>query len=153
MRFFILISAAVLWSAAAIAQLSELVIEDGEQRHVFQVELADEPEEISRGLMERTDLPRDHGMIFDFGEPREANMWMRNTPLPLDMLFIAADGRIMAIAKNTRPYSERIINPGIPVKSVLELNAGVSDELGISPGDTVRHSVFDNVEAAVSAND
>ncbi|MEO0981754.1 MAG: DUF192 domain-containing protein [Pseudomonadota bacterium] len=141
-----LVIAVTVSAASAAAQLSELKIESGDAVHLFQVELADDPEEISRGLMDRLELPADHGMIFDFGAPREATMWMKNTPLPLDMLFIAPDGTVLAIAKNTVPFSERIVNPGVPVKSVLELNAGTSDALGIAPGDKVIHTVFSNTE-------
>jgi len=137
---------AFLASAQVVTQ--PLVIETDEGSHSFVVEMADEPEEISRGLMDRTEMAPDAGMIFDFGVPREASMWMKNTILPLDMLFLQPDGHIVAIARNTVPGSLAQINPGVPVKGVLELNAGRSAELGIEPGDTVRHEMFGNMTDA-----
>lgn len=147
-RLFIsFIAIVILTASTAFAQgeMAPLVIETDEGDHAFMVELADEPSEISRGLMERTEMAPDAGMIFDFGQPREANMWMKNTLLPLDMLFLESDGNIIAIARNTVPGSLRQINPGVPVKGVLELNAGRTEELGIEPGDTVRHAMFGNM--------
>lgn len=108
------------------------------------VELANDPEEIRIGLMNRSDLADNEGMLFDFGVPREANMWMKNTVIPLDMLFMDAEGTILAIARDTEPQSTRIINPGFRVKGVLELNAGASERLGIEPGDTMVHPIFGN---------
>ncbi|WP_300378739.1 DUF192 domain-containing protein [Henriciella sp.] len=108
----------------------------------FSIEIADEPEEISFGLMERESLPENAGMLFDFGNPREPAMWMKNTLIPLDMIFIASDGTIQMIARNTVPGSLRTISPGMPVKGVLEINGGRAAELGIKPGDTVNHAIF-----------
>ena len=119
-----------------------LTITSGESVHSFAIELADEPEEIRFGLMERTELAADAGMLFDFGVTRETNMWMRNTLISLDMLFLAPDGTIVAIARNTVPMSERQINPGVPVKGVLEIAGGRAAELGIVPGDTLQHPLF-----------
>ena len=115
------------------------------------VELADETEEIRIGLMNRDSMPEDHGMLFDFGQPREASMWMKNTLIPLDMLFMDTDGTVLAIARNAEPKSTRIINPGFRVKGVLELNGGASERLGIVPGDTVIHPMFGNVPDATTA--
>ncbi len=125
--------------------MSPLVIEGEGQTFEFQVELADEPEEIRRGLMDRAEMDEDVGMIFDFGTPREANMWMKNTLIPLDMLFFVEDGTIVAIARNAVPGSLRNINPGMPVKGVLELNGGRAEALGIEPGDMLRHDVLENL--------
>lgn len=130
--------------ASAQVETSPLSIVTDETTHEFVVELADDAEEIRIGLMNRESMAPNAGMIFDFGEPREAGMWMKNTLIPLDMLFMTADGEIIAIARNTVPGSLRNITPGVPVKSVLELNGGRSAELGIEPGDTVRHPVFGN---------
>lgn len=150
-RFFLSLCASlILLVPAAFAQLETgpLIIESESGSHAFTVELADEPDEISRGLMERTEMAPDAGMVFDFGVPREANMWMKNTILPLDMLFFTEDGNIIAIARDTVPGSLRQINPGVPVKGVLELNAGRTAELGIEPGDTVRHALLGNMDDA-----
>lgn len=150
-RTFISLTASVFFVAfLASAQVATqpLVIETDDGSHSFIVEMVDEPEEIRRGLMDRTEMGPDAGMIFDFGTPREASMWMKNTILPLDMLFLQPDGHIVAIARNTVPGSLAQINPGVPVKGVLELNAGRSAELGIEPGDTVRHEMFGNMADA-----
>ncbi|RIJ15485.1 DUF192 domain-containing protein [Henriciella mobilis] len=131
--------------AAAMAQGLEtgtLTIETEAGEQVFEIEIADEPEEISYGLMNRESLAENAGMLFDFGNPREPAMWMKNTLIPLDMLFISSDGTIQMIARNTVPGSLRTISPGMPVKGVLEINGGRAAALGIEPGDTVNHAIF-----------
>ncbi|WP_018147147.1 DUF192 domain-containing protein [Henriciella marina] len=125
-------------------ETSSLSIESSNGMHGFDIEIADEPDEISYGLMNREQLGDDAGMLFDFGNRREPAMYMRNTLIPLDMLFISEAGSIIMIARNTVPGSLRTISPGIPVKGVLEINAGRAAELGIQPGDTVRHPIFGN---------
>ena len=111
-------------------------------RHVFRVELAATPAAQQQGLMYRTDLPRDGGMLFrpypaEGGEPREASFWMKNTPTPLDIIFIRPDGTIARIAENTVPFSEEMVRSGEPVSAVLEVLGGRTDELGIAEGDRV----------------
>ena len=96
-------------------------------------------------MMNRESMASNAGMLFDFGQPRQASMWMKDTLIPLDMLFIAPDGKVLAIARNAVPGSLRTIGPGVPVKAVLELNGGRSEALGIEPGDTVRHEVLGNL--------
>jgi uncharacterized membrane protein (UPF0127 family) len=81
-------------------------------------------------------------MLFDFGGSEPVAMWMQNTYIPLDMLFIRADGTVARIAENTAPLSTRTIPSGEPVLSVLEINGGVSRQLGIKPGDKVEHALF-----------
>lgn len=137
----------VLFLPAAFAQLETgpLTIMSGETEHSFTVELANDPEEVQTGLMNREELAENAGMLFDFGQPREANMWMKNTLIPLDMLFIDTDGDVLAIARDAVPGSLRRINPGFPVKAVLELAGGRAEELGIEPGDTVHHEIFGNL--------
>lgn len=124
------------------AGAATLVIETASGEHAFDVELADTDAKRQRGLMFREELAADTGMLFDFAPPRRVSMWMRNTPLPLDMLFIAADGRIAHIAANTVPYSEAIITSPMPVAAVFEVNAGTAARLGIAVGDVVRHPLF-----------
>lgn len=137
------LSLLALMAGHAFAQETEIVVvQSGDTAHEFVVELADEPDEITTGFMFRETLEPDAGMLFDFGTPREANMWMRNVTLSLDMLFIGEDGVVVAIARNAVPGSERRINPGVPVKGVLELNGGRAAELGIEPGATVDHPIF-----------
>jgi len=108
----------------------------------FNVEVARTAAEQERGLMFRTNLPVDGGMLFapypaEGAGPREASFWMKNTPSPLDILFIRPDGTIAAIAENAVPYSEQPMKSGEPVSAVLEINGGKSAELGIAVGDKV----------------
>jgi uncharacterized membrane protein (UPF0127 family) len=112
------------------------------QRHRFTVELALDGAQQAQGLMFRRDLAPDAGMLFLYGRPREVSMWMKNTLIPLDMLFIADDGRIVEIAERTVPGSLQTIPSGRPVAAVLELNGGTAARLGITPGDRVRHAAF-----------
>jgi hypothetical protein len=128
--------------ASPATALESLAIVSGGKRHVFQVEVMRTPEQRARGLMHRRYLPADRGMLFDFGRTEPVAMWMENTYIPLDMLFIRADGTIARIAENTEPLSQRTIPSGEPVLSVLEINGGVSRTLGLKPGDRVEHALF-----------
>jgi uncharacterized membrane protein (UPF0127 family) len=110
----------------------------------FTVELALTPENRATGLMDRQRMAADHGMLFRFDQTRDVLMWVKNTPLSLDMLFIAENGRIARIAENTVPFSETIIPSGSPVRYVLELNAGTAAKTGVAVGDRVRHRVIGN---------
>lgn len=104
----------------------------------FRVEVARTSIEQQKGLMFRTSLPKDGGMIFPFDTPRPASFWMKNTPLPLDLLFIRTDGTIARIAANAVPFSEEMVTSGgETVGSVLELEGGKADALGIAEGDRV----------------
>lgn len=111
-------------------------------RHVFTVEVAATPSQRARGLMWRQSLAADAGMLFDFETPQPVTMWMKNTFIPLDMLFIAADGRIVNIARNTTPRSLAMISSLGPVRAVLELAAGAAERLGLRAGDRVEHALF-----------
>ena len=93
--------------------------------------------EQAKGLMFRTELADNAGMIFPFPEPKVASFWMKNTVIPLDIIFIRANGTIESIAENTIPYSTTPVEAGEPVVSVLELRGGLTSELGISAGDKV----------------
>lgn len=104
----------------------------------FTVEVADEPAERTAGLMFRQSMPDDRGMLFVFEETRQLGFWMKNTPMPLDLLFIGPDGRVKEIVPG-EPYSEAAISPGEPVRYVLELKAGTAARLGISDGVLVKH--------------
>ncbi len=128
--------------AQAPAKLAVSIRTAGGATRQFNVEVARTPAEQERGLMFRTNLPADGGMIFtpypaDGGPPREASFWMKNTPSPLDILFIRPDGTIATIAENTIPFSETPVKSGEPVSAVLEINGGKAGELGIAPGDKV----------------
>lgn len=123
-------------------ETSELFIESGGQRHRFSVEMADTDERRTLGLMYRTSLPADAGMLFDFKVDQPVAMWMRNTRIPLDMLFIRRDGRVANVAQRTVPFSEATISSAGPVRAVLEINGGTAERLGIKPGDRVIHPMF-----------
>jgi len=122
---------------------SALTIEASGRSFAFEVEVAETPAERARGLMFREGLSDDHGMLFDFGHPQEVAMWMRNTFISLDILFISSDGRIVRIARDAQPLSDRVMESGEPVRAVLELRGGLTAERGIEPGDRIIHSLFD----------
>ena len=122
---------------------SELTIHGQDGRvHRFQVEVADTDERRAWGLMHRDAMPPDHGMIFDFKRDQPVAMWMRNTRIPLDMLFIDREGRVVKIHARAVPFDETSIHSDVPVRGVLELNGGTAARLGLKPGDVVRHPVF-----------
>jgi len=129
-------------SKAAEDTLDRVTVQTAEGFHVFRVELADEPHERSRGLMFRKSLPEDGGMLFDNGEVKMMAMWMKNTFIPLDMIFISNEGRIVTIVENTAPFSTDTISSGHPVRAVLEVKGGTAERLGIRPGDRVEHPIF-----------
>lgn len=111
-------------------------------RHAFNVEVMRDDAGRARGLMYRRSMAPDHGMLFDFERPLPVNMWMKNTYIPLDMVFIRSDGSIARIAPDTEPLSTRIVSSGEPVLAVLELNAGTAAKLGMRAGDRVEHPMF-----------
>lgn len=125
-------------SAATTAPLTPLTIESGGRTHRFEVEVARTPEEQAQGLMFRASLAPDRGMIFPFDPPRPASFWMKNTLIPLDMIFIRADGTIARIAAMTVPHSLAPVDSGESVAAVLELAGGRAAALGIREGDRVR---------------
>ena len=123
-------------SPAGLEQVP-LTITSGGREHRFTVEIAKTPEEQAMGLMYRNALAPDRGMIFPFDPPRPASFWMRNTLIPLDMIFVRADGSIANIAANTVPMSEEPVTSDGPVAAVFEIAGGRATELGIKPGDKV----------------
>ncbi|HTK79127.1 MAG TPA: DUF192 domain-containing protein [Rhizomicrobium sp.] len=110
----------------------------------FVVEVAADEDSRMRGLMFRTKLAPDAGMLFDFPDVRFRSFWMKNTILPLDILFLRADGTISSIAANAKPYSEKDISSQEPVRAVLEINGGRAAALGILPGGRVHAAIFKN---------
>ena len=125
---------------AASIQPLEIVTKSGV--HVFSVEMATTEEEKQNGLMYRKELPDGKGMLFDFSPEQQISMWMKNTYVSLDMIFIRADGRILRIAENTEPMSTKIISSGGLARGVLEVIAGTAQKYGIQPGDRVAHPLF-----------
>jgi uncharacterized membrane protein (UPF0127 family) len=129
---------------ATVSKIEPLTIATEGDAWMFTVEIADTDELRQRGLMFRQRLADDRGMLFDFGEPRQVAMWMKNTLIPLDMLFIRKDGTIAYIAENTTPGSLEAVGVNEPVLAVLELAGGVTRKHGIRAGDTVYHRLFKN---------
>ncbi|MCK1742400.1 DUF192 domain-containing protein [Bradyrhizobium sp. 139] len=127
-------------AGAASFQPLEIVTRSGVQ--VFSVEMATTEEEKQSGLMYRKELADGKGMLFDFKPEQEVSMWMKNTYVSLDMIFIRADGRILRIAENTEPRSTKIISSQGPARAVLEVVAGTAQKYGIRPGDRVGHPLF-----------
>ena len=123
--------------------LERLIIETAAGEHVVMVEVARTDQERGIGLMHRTALAPDRGMLFDFGATRPVTMWMKNTLIPLDMFFAESDGRIVTIAERTTPLSEKRIRSGQPVRFVLEMIGGSAQRLGIVPGDRLRHALIE----------
>jgi uncharacterized membrane protein (UPF0127 family) len=145
----VILAAFLLWGAASGSGLANtlptdrdpIVIETRSGPVEFTVELALTPEDRSTGLMNRQSMPATHGMLFRFERTRQVLMWMKNTPLSLDMVFINEHGKVAGIAADTTPFSEAIIPSPGPVRYVLELNAGTAARTGIRAGDKVRHRV------------
>jgi uncharacterized protein len=140
---------ASLFAFAAGAQLqrfatSELTIVSATGPHRFTVEVAETPAQMEQGLMFRRSMAPDAGMLFDYKTPTVATMWMRNTLIPLDMLFVDAHGRIVNVHERAVPQSLDVIAGAAPVRAVIELNGGTAARLGIAPGDQVQHPIFGN---------
>jgi uncharacterized membrane protein (UPF0127 family) len=123
---------------------SRLTIVSASGQHQFNVEVAETPQQMTQGLMFRRTLAPDAGMLFDYKEPTMATMWMRNTLIPLDMLFVDARGRIVNIKERAVPLSLDMIAAVAPVRAVIELNGGTAARLGIKPGDEVLYPIFGN---------
>ena len=144
----VLFAASLTSAAPALADepafaVSELWIEGSGERHRFRVEIAETPAQQARGLMFRAEVAPDAGMLFDYGEPRHVTMWMKNTLVPLDMLFIDAEGAVVRVEGWTTPLSLDPISSRAPVVAVLELRGGTADRLGLGVGDRVSHPIFE----------
>ena len=131
---------------AQISKLEPVTVASDESVTMFTAEIADTEELRQRGLMFRHLLPEDKAMLFDYGKPRPVAMWMKNTNISLDMLFIREDGTIAAIAENTVPQSLDTISVQEPVRGVLEMTAGTVKRLGLRPNDRVYHRIFKTAE-------
>jgi uncharacterized membrane protein (UPF0127 family) len=147
MRTFRWLSFFIVWLTFATApalpagrETLEIVSKNGV--HAFSVEMATTDAERQQGLMYRKSLPEGQGMLFDFKADQEVSFWMKNTYIPLDMIFIRGDGTIARIAEHTEPLSEKMVPSNGPVRAVLEVIAGTTRKLGIAPGDRVAHRIF-----------
>src|ERR1041385_5478320 len=146
---FALLLLLVAVSASPAQQLQnfptgDLTIETAGGPRKFHVELATTPAQLEQGLMFRRTLAPDAGMLFDFKTPSSVTMWMKNTFIPLDMLFIDAAGRVINIAERTVPHSLDLVAATAPARAVLEVNGGTAARLGIKPGDRVVFPIFGN---------
>ena len=140
--FALLVAFVLAAGAARAAETSLVEIASKSGVHAFTVELVDNDADRAKGLMYRKSLPEGTGMLFDFQREQDVSFWMQNTYIPLDMVFIRADGRILRIAENTEPLSTKIISSGGLAKGVLEVIAGTAQKYGIQPGDRVAHPLF-----------
>ncbi len=153
MKRFILSALFLSLATPALAQTSKddvvdfgepvpLTIVSKDSQHVFQIERAITLDQQARGMMFRESMDPDSGMLFEFDEPKIATIWMKNTPLPLDILFVRSNGKILKIEHMAQPYKLRSASSEAIVAAVLELQGGRSKELGIMPGDTIQHEFF-----------
>ena len=135
-------------AAAAVCEPGRVDLRGEWGRASFAVELADDPAERAQGLMHREQLATGRGMLFIYEEPRRASFWMRNTLIPLDMIFLDPRGRVTRIHENAVPLDETPIDGGDNVLAVLEINGGLARRIGIDEGSELRHPALDQAEAA-----
>ena len=131
----------VLFAVSACSGADKLVLHTDRGEFAFTIELADTSETRAKGLMFRQSLDDDKGMLFDFKEEREVSFWMQNTFIPLDMIFIGADGIIKSIHPNARPHDQTGIPSEFPVRFVFEIAGGRAAEIGLEVGDRMDHSL------------
>jgi uncharacterized membrane protein (UPF0127 family) len=123
---------------------SKLVITTTKGQFPFDIELALTPPQMAQGLMYRRTLAADAGMLFDYGDPQPIALWMKNTFIPLDMIFVAKDGKVVDLHERAVPMSLDTIESKVAAKAVIEVNAGTVARLGLQVGDTVHYSAFGN---------
>ena len=128
--------------AVAAPATERLTLETSSGAHGFTVEVMRSRPDLEKGLMFRKTMAADHGMLFDFGKPQDVSMWMKNTYLPLDMVFIDAGGTVINVAHDAKPMSEDIIPSKGTLLGVLEINAGVAKAIDLKAGDTIKASIF-----------
>jgi uncharacterized membrane protein (UPF0127 family) len=122
--------------------LEPLQIVTGSGAHDFKVEIAADDASRERGLMNRRYMPADHGMLFEFPQNAPVSFWMKNTYIPLDMIFVSPAGTVTNVVAEAEPLSERVIPSGPPCVAVIEVNGGVAASIGLKVGDSVRHAFF-----------
>jgi uncharacterized membrane protein (UPF0127 family) len=129
-----------------------LVVETASGEHSFSIEVADDPGERQMGLMYRQDMADDHGMLFVFEATGPVAFWMKNTPMALDLIFVGQDGKVRAV-RHGDPQSVASLSPGVPVRFVFEVKAGIAGKLGIGEGDRMRHPQVERVTGPGAGND
>jgi uncharacterized membrane protein (UPF0127 family) len=139
---FVILLVASAGAPAQAGELDSLDIATSTGRHAFQVEIANNDATREHGLMDRRYMAADHGMLFEFDREEPVAFWMKNTYIPLDMIFIAPSGVVTRIAANAEPLSERVIPSGGPCIAVLEVNGGIAASIGLKVGDKVHHPFF-----------
>ena len=128
----------VLACAACRGDPRVVIATRGGNEAAFEIEVADTPSKREMGLMYRRELAADHGMLFIFPDESVLTFWMKNTPIPLDMIFIGSDLRIVGIVREAVPFTESARSVGLPSRYVLEINGGVAQKRGLEVGDKVR---------------
>lgn len=134
-------------SAEPFVQDQIFILKENGEKLNFDVELSVTPRQHAYGLMNRTEMPDNHGMLFIFNSVGKRSFWMKDTLIPLDMLFLHPDGRIHHIHHNAQPQDLTSVTSEFPAKAVLELHGGTADKMGIKEGDRVLHKVFRNLNA------
>jgi uncharacterized membrane protein (UPF0127 family) len=142
MAFAVLLLALAANAPAFAGEIEPLQIVTASGTHAFKVEVAADDASRERGLMNRRYLPADQGMLFEFPEDAPVSFWMKNTYIPLDMIFISPKGIVTNVVARAEPLSERVIPSGPPCLAVLEVNGGVAASIGLKVGDRVRHAFF-----------
>lgn len=136
----------LFWATTALsAETEPLLVDTPNGVRSFEVELVDTPAARAQGLMNVEYMPDNRGMLFDFREDRMVSFWMKNTLIPLDMIFTDRNGVILQIHHNAIPHDETPIPSNEPVRAVLEINGGLARFLGIQEGQTLRHRIFNNL--------
>lgn len=133
---------AFMASAQTPLRKDTLKITTSSGTHTFEIEVAETDAQKQKGLMFRRTLADNAGMLFPYSPPQEITMWMKNTYISLDMIFITAAGKVLRVAQGTEPFSEDIISSEGDAAAVLEVISGTAARLDIKPGDTVEHSLF-----------
>ena len=154
-RFLALVAAAVAAPLGASAECAPDVVDlrDADSELRFRVEVVDDAAERARGLMFRESLPRFSGMLFVYETPQPVAFWMRNTLIPLDMLFFDTQGRLVSIKHDAQPLDETPVPGGEAIRYVLEINGGLAESLGIEPEAQIRHPALDQAVAAWPCDD
>ena len=136
------------WAEASDCQFDRISIRGDWGQATFTVEVADDPNERAQGLMFRDTMPATHGMLFLYEAPQQVSFWMKNTLIPLDMIFIRPDGSVSRIHENAIPHDTTLIDGGQGISAALEVNGGLTERFGIAEDSELQHPAFDQATAA-----